>query len=372
MTMNVPSLRILTNTLELVADLDRYAELYYTRSLSEPGDFAFSLPIEADTEGAVTEGNFLLIGNDGKRIGIIEEVEKKALEKGSEWLIARGHEAKAIFARRIILPPAGAARIDMDAPAETVMKALVESQCGPSAETRRRFPALKIAADLGRGCRYSLSSGYASLLSELCSIAKASGLGFSLSFDSDNKKLIFELIEGIDRSAGQKENPRALFASEYDTLSEARLIQGYGRHASILYVLGAKLAEGRPVALAFDGTEPEGFGRFERTLDAPGFDTPERLAAYGQARLGTYPTTFFLEAVLPEHSSLVPDRDFALGDLCTVHAYGQWYTVPIHSIEEHWTKDGFQIRLGFGRPSPGAFSASLHVTNELLEAFRAR
>jgi hypothetical protein len=372
MTMNAPSLRILTNTLELVADLDRYGELYYTRSLSEPGDFAFSLPLEADTERSVAEGNFLLVGNDGKRIGILEEVEKKALEKGSEWLIARGHEAKAIFARRIILPPAGAARIDMDAPAETIMKALVESQCGPSAAPERQFPGLDIAPDLGRGILYSLSSGYASLLSELSSIAKASGLGFSLCFDPGGQKLIFELIEGIDRSAGQEENPRALFASDYDTLSEARLIQGFGRHASILYVLGAKLAEGRPMALAFDGTEPEGFGRFERTLDAPAFDTTERLAAYGQARLAGYPTTFFLEAVLPEHSSLVPDRDFALGDVCTVHAYGQWYTVPIHSIEEHWTKDGFQVRLGFGRPSPGAFSAAMGAANELMSVLRTR
>jgi hypothetical protein len=370
--MSAPSLRILSSELELVADLDRYAELYYTRALSEPGDFAFSLPIEADTEGAVAEGNLLLIGNDGRRIGIIEEVEKKALDKGSEWLIARGHEAKAIFARRIILPPAGAARIDMDAPAETVMKALVEGQCGPSAAPERQFPGLDIAPDLGQGCWYSLSSGYASLLSELGSIAKASGLGFSLSFDPGEKRLVFELIEGLDRSAGQNEQPRALFASEYDTLSEARLIQGYGRHASILCVLGARLAEGRPVALAFDGTEPEGFGRFERTLDAPGFDTLERLTAYGQARLGTYPTTFFLEAVLPENSPLVCDKDFSLGDFCSVHAYGQWYTVPIHSIEEHWTKDGFQVRLGFGRPSPGAFSAAMGAANELMSVLRTR
>jgi hypothetical protein len=370
--MTAPSLRILNSELALVADLDRYAELYYTRSLSEPGDFAFSLPIEADTEGAVAEGNFLLIGNDGTRIGIIEEVEKKVLEKGSEWLIARGHEAKAIFARRIILPPAGAARIDMDAPAETVMKALVESQCGPGAAPERQFPNLALAPDLGRGILYSLSSGYASLLSELCSIAKASGLGFSLCFDPGGQKLIFEVIKGIDRSAGQEENPRALFASDYDTLSEARLIQGFGRHASILYVLGAKLTEGRPMALAFDGTEPEGFGRFERAIDAPGFEAIERLLTYGQARLAAYPTTFFLEAVLPEGSSLTPDRDFALGDQCSVHAYGQWYTVPIHSIEEHWTKDGFQVRLGFGRPSPGAFSAAMGAANELMSVLRTR
>jgi hypothetical protein len=368
--MTAPSLRILNSGLALVADLDRYGELYYTRSLAEPGDFAFSLPLEADTEEAVGEGNFLLVGNDGRRIGIIEEVEKKVLDKGSAWIIARGHEAKAIFARRIILPQAGAARIDMDAPAETVMKALIESQCGPGAAPERQFPGLELAPDLGRGCRYSLSCSYSSLLSELGSIAKASGLGFSLSFDTATTKLIFDSIEGLDRSARQEEHPRALFAEDYDTLMKTRLIQGYGRYASVLYVLGPKLPEGRPVALVFDGEEPDGFGRFERALDAPAFDTTERLSAYGHARLASYPTTFFLEAMLPKGSSLAPDRDFFLGDQCSVHAYGEWYTVPIHSIEEHWSKDKTQVRLGFGRPGLGAFSAAMGAANELMNVLR--
>ncbi len=42
--MRAPSLRILNSELELVADIERYGELYYTRSLAEPGDFAFLLP----------------------------------------------------------------------------------------------------------------------------------------------------------------------------------------------------------------------------------------------------------------------------------------------------------------------------------------
>jgi len=369
--MRAPSLRILNSELELVADIERYGELYYTRSLAEPGDFAFLLPLEADEEEAVAEGNFVLVGNDGARIGIIEEVEKKVFEKGSAWIIARGHEAKAIFARRIAIPPAGAARIEMDAPAETVMKALVHSQCGPGAAPERQFPALAIAPDLTRGCHYSLSCGYSSLLSELSSIANASGLGFGLSFDTAGRLLIFDIIEGLDRSAGQEQHARALFAEEYDTLTHASLTKGFGRYASALYVLGARLPEGRPVVLAWDRAEPEGYARFERAIDAPALTEYERLQMYGMARLGAYPTTFFLEAQLAAHSPLEADKDFRLGDLCSVHAYGQWYTVPIHSIEEHWTKDGFQVRLGFGRPVPGAFSTAMGTANELLSALRA-
>jgi hypothetical protein len=369
--MRAPSLRILNSALELVADIERYGELYYTRSLAEPGDFAFVLPLEADDEGTVAEGNFVLVGNDGARIGIIEEVEKKVFEKGSAWIIARGHEAKAIFARRITIPPAGSSRIEMDAPAETVMKALVASQCGPGAEEQRRFPGLAIAPDLGRGCHYSLSCGYSSLLLELGYLAKASGLGFALTFDTAGKTLCFDVIEGLDRSAGQDQNARALFAQEYDTLSNARLTKGFGRYASALYVLGARLPEGRPVVLAWDRAEPEGYARFERAIDAPALAEYERLQMYGMARLGEYPTTFFLEAQLPAGSPLTADKDFALGEQCSVHAYGAWYTVPIHSIEEHWTKDGSTISLGFGRPGVGAFSAAMHTTNELLIALRA-
>ena len=369
--MRAPSLRILNSELALVADLEQYGELYYTRSLVEPGDFAFSIPAEADEEGTVAEGNFILVGNDGRRIGIIEETEHRTLEKGTEWIIARGHEAKAMFARRITLPSAGAARIDMDAHAETVMKALVASQCGPGAEERRRFPGLAIAPDLSRGCHYALSSGYSSLLSELRSIAKASGLGFTLRFDTARRTLLFEVIEGLNRSASQDQNARALFASAYDTLSHASLTQGFGHYASALYVLGARLPEGRPVALAFDGQEPEGYARFERAIDAPALTEYERLQMYGMARLGAYPTTFFLEAELPAGSSLAPDTDFSLGDICSVHAYGEWYTVPINSIEEHWTKGGQHVRLGFGRPGLGAFSASMHAANELMDVLRA-
>jgi len=224
---------------------------------------------------------------------------------------------------------------------------------------------------MGRGCSYSLSSSYASLLTELSTIAKASGLGFALSLDTSAQRLSFDVIEGVDRSAGEHENARALFAEAYDSLARAQLTTGFGQCASVLYVLGAKLPDRRPLALAFEGPEPEGFGRFERAIDAPSLSDDERLKRYGQAHLGAYSTTFFLEAELPAHSPLEVDKDFRLGDLCSIHAYGRWYTVPIHSIEEHWTKDGHTVRLGFGRPAPGAFSAAMGRANELFAAIRA-
>lgn len=369
--MKAPSLRIFDAALGLLADIDSYGELYFTRGLIEPGDFAFSMPLAAEGASALTVGTFILVGDNGERIGIIEETERKVLGKGTEWIIARGHETKNMFARRLVLPPVGSSRLELSAPAETVMKALVGGQCGIASEEARRFPGFSIAEDQGRGSGYTLSCGYSNLLLELCSCAKATGTGFTLQFDATGRTLVFDIIVGTDRSAGQDANGRALFAQDYDTLKSANLTQGYSGYCSTLYVLGAKQPEGRPMALAWSGPEPQGYGRFERALDAMALDSSDSLHEYGMARLGSFPMTFFLEAELPSDSPLVLDQDYFLGDLCSVKAYGQWYTVPIESIEERWTKDGPGTSLGFGRPAKGAFSAALAETNELREALRS-
>ena len=197
---------------------------------------------------------------------------------------------------------------------------------------------------------YTLSCGYSNVLLELNYCAKATGTGFRLQFDAMQRTLVFDIIIGTDRSAGQDTNGRALFAEDYDTLSSANMTQGYSGFSSALYVLGSKLSEGRPTAIAWRGLEPQGYGRFERALDALALDTSDKLLEYGTARLGSYPMTFFLEAELPHGSPLAQDTDYFLGDLCSVKAFGQWYTVPIESIEERWDQGWSRNPLGFRAP----------------------
>jgi len=369
--MKTPTIRILNQELKLLADIDQYSELYYTRALIEPGDFAFSLPFSKKEAEILDEGNIILIGSDGERAGIIEEIEKKKLEKGSEWIICRGHEAKALLKRRITLPKLGQSRIEMEAPSETIMKELVSNQCGKEAGVKRQFPKMVTTKDYRRGLSYSLSCAFSNLLYELQKCAKASNLGFSITLNPQERELVFDIIEGIDRSASQNKNSRALFADEYDTLGSVNISQGVLGYSSELYVLGAKSQEGRPMAIAWNGEEPEGYDRIENAIDAPSLTDIEALRRYGIIKLDAFPKTFFLEAEIPFNAPIELKKDYELGDLCSVKAYGEWYSVPIYSIEEKWTRDKPGIRLGFGRPAQGAFSITKGAANELMEALRA-
>ena len=82
----------------------------------------------------------------------------------------------------------------------------------------------------------------------------------------------------------------------------------------------------------------------------------------------TYPEEFFLEAEVQQDAPILPDEDYFLGDTCSVEAFGQWYRVPMESIEERWTVNGAGISLGFGRPALGSHSAAMRETEELWEA----
>ena len=136
------------------------------------------MPLSGTGTDALENGNFILVGEGGTRIGVIEKVEKKRLAKGTAWIVARGHEAKALLGRRTTMPQGTAERIEQTGPAETVMKALVEGQCGWLAGEARRLPGLIIAEDASRGESYALSTRLSNLLSELCRCARAGGLGF--------------------------------------------------------------------------------------------------------------------------------------------------------------------------------------------------
>ena len=363
--------RVLDRSLRLLADIDGFAELYYTRKFVEPGDFALSMPLEGTGADSIETGNFVLIGNNGTRLGIIESTEKKRLKEGTGWVVARGHEAKALLGRRIVPPPSDLERLELSGNAETVMKALVASQCGMQATSlERRLEGLHIAPDGQQGQDYALSSRLSNLLNELCRCAKTSGMGFSLSFD-DTPGFTFDVLVGTDRSAGQTTNPRALISEGYDTMKSAEIKKGYSGLCNTLYVEGLKSPEGWPVVPAWQGEEPRGQLRFERALDAPLLQDEAALHNYGLSKLPSYSGEFFLEAeVLPE-APLMPDEDYSLGDICSVEAFGQWYTVPLESIEERWTKEGPGIRLGFGQPALGSHSTMMREAESLWEMLRS-
>lgn len=122
-----------------------------------------------------------------------------------------GVSDEIVLADRVVYPdPARAGNAQttqthwsMTGPAETVLRALVDQQLGPSARPERRVPNLTLAPDQGRGPTVSAKIRYGApnLLAEMQIIANKAGLGFQIVPDAGSTGLLFEIVEPRDKSA---------------------------------------------------------------------------------------------------------------------------------------------------------------------------
>ena len=81
MTMQIPSIRVLSPALELLGEFDAYTSLQFSRLWQGVGDFEFHLFGELD-ERVLAQGNLVLLDADGTRAGIIRSVEQDDGEGG--------------------------------------------------------------------------------------------------------------------------------------------------------------------------------------------------------------------------------------------------------------------------------------------------
>ncbi len=184
-------------------------------------------------------------------------------------------------------------------------------------------------------------------LSELSAIANASGLDWTQLTLRQAAHLRYQ--SRPEPHAGQEQHAPRAFAEEYEPHTREPH-KGFGRYASRLYVLD-KAARRRPVVLACDRAEPERVRTLPSVHRRTAVTEYERLQMYGMGALGAYPTTFVLESTASSTFALEADKDFALGDLCSVHAYGQVTPCPfIHRGNTGPRR--VPSPTGFGRPVP--------------------
>ncbi len=355
-------LRIFTPALDLVCEIDDYESFLWTSGFAQAGEFRIAMSLQSLWARELAHGRIVMPkGNEG-RCGIITEL-RYAMSGGgsqSESVTAIGYELTHILSWRRVLPPSGFARYENEGAAETVMKTLVACQCGEYAlPVSRRFSRtvgesadLTVAADMGRGSTYIISSRYASVYSELTRCAWATGTGPYIGVDLSTRSFVFDLRFGTDRREGQSDNPRALLCKDFDTLSEAQLWKSDLGKRNCVIAGGQGSGADRLVVTVFEGEEPCGMNRREEFLDARELRTEDEVRIRARSRLAEVACEDFFEAAVPVPSGLTYREDYYLGDLVTIRAFGETRDARITSVTESRWAEGSDLRLGFDRPYP--------------------
>lgn len=359
-------IRILTPTLDLLAEIDDYESLLFTRRWHEVGEFELRINRHKRHTELLQRGNLIMLGASRNKVGIIRhrEIELDENGKASENWIVKGIMLKGVMAQRIIVPPANDSHDRASGAAETVMKHYVNNHVVNPVDTKRKIDVVVLASDQQRGSNISWESRFKNLAEELVEISKASGLGWDVILDFQQKKWIFDVFEGRNLTVNQTENPPVIFSPQFESLKQLSFVESDYNHKNYGYIAGQGEGEERRVV---EVGEAEGLSRIETFIDArdiseqdkdqqalPEEQVIAKLRERGQQKLSEFTQDFFLEGQILTNSPFKYEIDYDLGDIVTIQnrEWGVTRDARITEIKEIYEPGGFQIEATFGESRP--------------------
>ncbi len=318
-------------------------------------------PDKSHSELLRTRGNIIILNGAGDKCGIIRDFYMEEDRSGAT-LVIYGDTGDGLLKQRIIVPPTKAENPNalgyerIYANSETVLKHFVRRNLGDLAYYKRQMPNLAIAPDLGRGILMPWQSRYQNLADEMASISSYSDMGFNIYADSRDRKWIFEVSGGIDRTESQQDISPVTFKMEYMNIGKYRYSEDFQKYCSTGYAGGAGEDEDRLIYTI--GADFQGVDRWEVFLECGNAQDAQELLYYGNQKMEDYKEAMNITAEsLPKVFAF--EQDFFLGDLVTVKIgrLGIAMDTRITGVTEVWERDvGYRCDIRFGSKLPNIYN----------------
>jgi Siphovirus ReqiPepy6 Gp37-like protein len=359
-------IRILTPILDLLAEIDNYESLLFTRRWHEVGEFELRINRYKRHTELLQRGNLIMLGASRNKVGIIKHREIELDENGKKtenWLV-KGIALKGVMAQRITVPPVNDSHDRASGAAETVMKHYVNNHIVNPGDVKRKIDMIVIASDQQRGSSISWESRFKNLAEELVEISKASGLGWDVILDFERKKWVFDVFVGRDLTVNQSVNPPVIFSPQFESLKQLSFVESDFNYRNYGYIAGQGEGEDRRVV---EVGATEGLSRIETFIDARDISEEDenqqalseeqviaKLRERGQQKLSEFTQDFFLEGQILTNSPFIYEKDYDLGDIVTIQnrEWGVTRDARITEIKEIYEPGGFQIEATFGESRP--------------------
>lgn len=288
-----------------------------------------------------------MINNDPYRCGVIKYINDDEYE--SKDITVKGFCLRYLLVDRLTLPIPGQGYDVYNTQIENILYGLVDKHAVNPINLKRQLPGLIKGTSLNKGDILTFQGTYKVLMDELESLSETSGLGTSVKFDYQNNQLVFEVLEGIDRTYENGSNPPYIFSKKFDNVIKRNYTKSNIGHKNMAYVGGQGEEADREIVLINDNLS--GYDRREVFIDARdiGKDSDTTLSDRGAVKLAEYPETLSFEAeVLARDYKTMWD----LGDIVTVmdDDLGLIQNQRIIEVKETYEKGGIKIEPTFGQP----------------------
>lgn len=248
-------------TFDSIGEVNQYESLIWPDKFNGYASFELWAPITEENSEYFKKGNILWCGGDNA--AVIEIVKSEIDENGTKTYNVKGRTLEMLLTTRIIWGTYNAVNKDTS----TAMYEIVNQNCVNPSNANRKIPYLKLAEDLKFGGKITYQKTGGEVYDSLSTIASTYDLGFSVLFRPKTKELIFEVLEGVDRTVEQSVNDPVEFSTELEDLLSSSYYTNDQDIKNVAFVQGEESGSSRKSVTSGEANS-KGFGRRELYVDA--------------------------------------------------------------------------------------------------------
>lgn len=248
-------------TFENIGEVNQYNSLIWPDKFNGYASFELWAPITEENSEYFKKGNILWCGGDNA--AIVEIVKSIIDDKGTKTFNVKGRTLEMFLTTRIIWGTYNAS----DKYASTAMYEIVKQNCISPTNANRKIPYLECAEDKRIGGKISIQRTGGEVYTILNTIAASSDIGFNVLFRPKEKKLIFEVVAGVDRTIEQSVVDPVEFSTDLEDILSSSYYTNDQDKKSVALVMGEGEGASRKSKISGDNMT-KGFGRRELYVDA--------------------------------------------------------------------------------------------------------
>lgn len=350
---------------EQIGDISQYTSLIWPDAFNGYASFELWAPITDDNAALLKKGNVIWTG--GENASVIEIVKAIVDEDGEKEFDVKGRTLEKYLTDRIVWGLYTSSGFT-----STIMYDLVNKNCINPSNPNRKIKWLENSVDTQVGkniSEYQKTGG--ELYDALVSLATEGDIGFSILFDPRNKKLIFEVRAGTDRTYNNVDgNEPVVFSTELEDILSSSYYSNDEDKKTMAMVQGEDKSENRKTVFVGE-TSGKGFNRRELYVDARDLQSElyedgnkieltesqylSTLIQRGSEKLAEHITIEIFEAQIRQFGDIQYEfgKDYVKGDKVTVidEQLGVSVSARITQVEEDFD-DEYALILTFGYSYP--------------------
>lgn len=337
-------IRIYDANLYRQGQIENQTSLIWTRKFYEPGNFELHAPITDENLRLLQPGN--IVGKKGsEEAGIIEDIEKEESDIKNE-VTAKGRFLSGYMDRRLVKQT-----VNFEGRIEVAMRQILSGAVA--------IPLVELGELHGFTETIRFQATMKNLQSLETKLSKSGAIGYRFTPDFINKRIIFDLYQGKDRTFRQTVNNRVIFSEDYNNLNNA--LYKYNDQGLRTYAVVGGEGEGSARKYVTIGGG-SGLGLRELFVDAKDIQSEglttaeyeEALLQRGREALNEAVVSESLECETEAAINFTYKEDYDLGDIVTIRKkkWGLYMNQRITELQEVYQYGSLTVVPTFGDPLP--------------------